>query len=174
MMKRVPCIQESERTLLIVSIIPSLMCPLCQAINTLTPIMIPKNNNKPSISCLVFIIIVSRIHYQNPEGQESKLPVGRRRQKFWYSVRPNGVRSTRGSVRLPIGAFWLDIVCLVSLCLAWTVCLVCKRFRFRNIVCIDSWLKQVWWWLLNSTSLCSPVVSYDEQYGEHEPQYHDA
>ena len=55
MMKRVPCTQESERTLLIVSIIPSLMCPLCQAINTLTPIINTKNNSKPSISCLVFI-----------------------------------------------------------------------------------------------------------------------
>ena len=38
-------------------------------------------------------------------GPEVLVLAERRRQKFWYRDRPNGVRSTRGSVRMPVGAF---------------------------------------------------------------------
>ena len=60
---------------------------------------------------------------------------------FWYRDRPLGVRSTRGSVRMPVGVFDCDMsvlslycvaVCLqcVLVCAFWlcTVCRVCKRF----------------------------------------------
>ena len=38
-------------------------------------------------------------------GPEVLVLAERRRQKFWYRDRPQGVRSTRGSVRMPVGAF---------------------------------------------------------------------
>ena len=60
---------------------------------------------------------------------------------FWYADRPLGVRSTRGSVRMPVGVFDCDMsvwclycvaVCLqcvlVCACCVATVLLVCKRF----------------------------------------------
>ena len=78
MMKRVPCTQESERTLLIVSIILSLMCPLCQAIYTLTAIINTKNNSMPSISCLVLMQVFNGFWYpskspRSPKGGDAKI-----------------------------------------------------------------------------------------------------
>ena len=78
MTKRVPCTQESERTLLIVSIIPSLMCPLCQAINTLTLIIKTNNNTMPSISCLVLMQVFNGFWYsikspRSPKGGDAKI-----------------------------------------------------------------------------------------------------
>ena len=105
MMKRVPCTQVSERRLLIVSIILSLMCPLCQAIKTATLIITTKNNVNASISCLMLIVLFNRMHYQNREGKSPSNPQGGGAKNFWYHIESLGVRSTRGSVRLPIGVF---------------------------------------------------------------------
>ena len=105
MMKRVPCTQVSERRLLIVSIILSLMCPLCQAIKTATLIITTKNNANASISCLMLIVLFNRMHYQNREGKSPSNPQGGGAKNFWYHIESLGVRSTRGSVRLPIGVF---------------------------------------------------------------------
>ena len=105
MMKRVPCTQVSERRLLIVSINLSLMCPLCQAIETLTTIIITKNNSTQSISCLMLIVLFNRMHYQNRWAKSPSNPQGGGAKNFWYAQESLGVRSTRGSVRLPIGVF---------------------------------------------------------------------
>ena len=105
MMKRVPCTQVSERRLLIVSINLSLMCPLCQAIKTATLIITTKNNGNASISCLMLIVLFNRMHYQNREGKSPSNPQGGGAKNFWYHIESLGVRSTRGSVRLPIGVF---------------------------------------------------------------------
>ena len=105
MMKRVPCTQVSERRLLIVSIILSLMCPLCQAIDVLTTIIITKNNSKQSISCLMLIVLFNRMHYQNREGKSQATRRAAAPKIFGMLIESLGVRSTRGSVRLPIGVF---------------------------------------------------------------------
>ena len=104
-MKRVPCTQVSERRLLIVSINLSLMCPLCQAIETLTTVIITNNNMMPSISCLMLIVLFNRMHYQNRWAKSPSNPQGGGAKIFWYHQESLGVRSTRGSVRLPIGVF---------------------------------------------------------------------
>ena len=105
MMKRVPCTQVSERRLPIVSINLSLMCPLCQAIETLTTVIITNNNMMPSISCLMLIVLFNRMHYQNRWAKSPSNPQGGGAKNFWYHQESLGVRSTRGSVRLPIGVF---------------------------------------------------------------------
>ena len=105
MMKRVPCTQVSERRLLIVSINLSLMCPLCQAMTTLTTVMNKNSNPIASISCLMLIVLFNRMHYQNREGKSSKHPKGGGAKNFGMLIESLGVRSTRGSVRLPIGVF---------------------------------------------------------------------
>ena len=105
MMKRVPCTQVSERRLLIVSINLSLMCPLCQAMATLTTVMNKNSNPIASISCLMLIVLFNRMHYQNREGKSPSNPQGGGAKNFWYHIESLGVRSTRGSVRLPIGVF---------------------------------------------------------------------
>ncbi len=129
-MKRVPCTQVSERRLLIVSIILSLMCPLCQAIKTATLIITTKNNAMASISCLMLIVLFNRMHYQNREGKSPSNPQGGGAKNFGTHVESLGVRSTRGSVRLPIGVF----DCLLSyyhICACATsvrlLCLWCAR-----------------------------------------------
>ena len=81
------------------------MCPLCQAIDVLTTIIITKNNSKQSISCLMLIVLFNRMHYQNRKGKSPSNPQGGGAKNFWYHIESLGVRSTRGSVRLPIGVF---------------------------------------------------------------------
>ena len=81
------------------------MCPLCQAIDVLTTIIITKNNSTQSISCLMLIVLFNRMHYQNREGKSPSNPQGGGAKNFWYHIESLGVRSTRGSVRLPIGVF---------------------------------------------------------------------
>ena len=105
MMKRVPCTQVSERRLLIVSINLSLMCPLCQAIKTATLIITTKNNANASISCLMLIVLFNRMHYQNWEGKSPSTRRAAAPKILVQLVESLGVRSTRGSVRLPIGVF---------------------------------------------------------------------
>ena len=105
MMKRVPCTQVSERRLLIVSINLSLMCPLCQAMTTLTTVIITNNNMMPSISCLMLIVLFNRMHYQNREGKSPSTRRAAAPKIFGMLIESLGVRSTRGSVRLPIGVF---------------------------------------------------------------------
>ena len=130
-MKRVPCTQVSERRLPIVSINLSLMCPLCQAMATLTTIIITKNNSIASISCLMLIVLFNRMHYQNRWAKSPSNPQGGGAKNFWYAQESLGVRSTRGSVRLPIGVFdcVLSVYCHhCASCCAVTVFTVCKRF----------------------------------------------
>jgi len=105
MMKRVPCTQVSERRLLIVSINLSLMCPLCQAMTTLTTVMNKNSNPIASISCLMLIVLFNRMHYQNREGKSPSTRRAAAPKILVQLVESLGVRSTRGSVRLPIGVF---------------------------------------------------------------------
>ena len=81
------------------------MCPLCQAIDVLTTIIITKNNSMASISCLMLIVLFNTINYQNREGKSPSNPQGGGAKNFGTPVESLGVRSTRGSVRLPIGVF---------------------------------------------------------------------
>ena len=78
-----------------------------------------------------FIIIVSRIHYQNRRAKSPSNPQGGGAKNFWYHQESLGVRSTRGSVRLPIGVFdsllCITVVYCASVCVV-TVFTVCKRF----------------------------------------------
>ena len=131
MMKRVPCTQVSERRLLIVSINLSLMCPLCQAMATLTTVMNKNSNPIASISCLMLIVLFNRMHYQNREGKSPSTRRAAAPKILVQLVESLGVRSTRGSVRLPIGVFDcpLSVYChhCASVC-AVTVFTVCKRF----------------------------------------------
>ena len=131
MMKRVPCTQVSERRLLIVSINLSLMCPLCQAIKTATVIITMKNNANASISCLMLIVLFNRMHYQNAKGKSPSTRRAAAPKILVQLVESLGVRSTRGSVRLPIGVFdsllCITVVYCASVC-AVTVFMVCKRF----------------------------------------------
>ena len=128
MMKRVPCTQVSERRLLIVSINLSLMCPLCQAIETLTTIIITKNNSIQSISCLMLIVLFNRMHYQNREGKSPSNPQGGGAKNFGMLIESLGVRSTRGSVRLPIGVF--DSL----MCITVIYCAPCPSNRVQEIL----------------------------------------
>ena len=145
MMKRVPCTQVSERRLLIVSINLSLMCPLCQAIETLTTVIITNNNMMPSISCLMLIVLFNRMHYQNRWAKSPSNPQGGGAKNFWYAQESLGVRSTRGSVRLPIGVFdcLLSVYCLSLLStVRLALSIVCKRFW----MCLqfDTWCLLFW------------------------------
>ena len=131
MMKRVPCTQVSERRLLIVSINLSLMCPLCQAMTTLTTVMNKNSNPIASISCLMLIVLFNRMHYQNREGKSPSTRRAAAPKILVQLVESLGVRSTRGSVRLPIGVFdyLLSVYCYhCASCCAVTVSTVCKRF----------------------------------------------
>ena len=130
MMKRVPCTQVSERRLPIVSINLSLMCPLCQAIPTLTTVIITNNNMMPSISCLMLIVLFNRMHYQNRWAKSPSNPQGGGAKNFWYAQESLGVRSTRGSVRLPIGVFdcVLSYHCVYACATSvHLLCLLCAR-----------------------------------------------
>ena len=131
MMKRVPCTQVSERKLLIVSINLSLMCPLCQAMTTLTTVMNKNSNPIASISCLMLIVLFNRMHYQNREGKSQATRRAAAPKIFGMLIESLGVRSTRGSVRLPVGVFdcLLSVYCHhCASCCAVTVFTVCKRF----------------------------------------------
>ena len=157
-MKRVPCTQVSERRLPIVSINLSLMCPLCQAMATLTTIIITKNNSIASISCLMLIVLFNRMHYQNRWAKSPSNPQGGGAKNFWYAQESLGVRSTRGSVRLPIGVFdcVLSVYChhCASVC-AVTVFTVCKRFWTVFII----WTECLLFWQYHLLSIL--VVGYN-------------
>ena len=104
------------------------MCPLCQAIETLTTVIITNNNMMPSISCLMLIVLFNRMHYQNRWAKSPSNPQGGGAKNFWYAQESLGVRSTRGSVRLPIGVF--DSL----LCITVVYCAPCPINRVQEVL----------------------------------------
>ena len=83
------------------------------------------------IYVISLIIIFSKNHYQNRMGKSPSTRRAAAPKIFGILIESLGVRSTRGSVRLPIGVFDC-LLCAYCLSLLFTVrlalCIVCKRF----------------------------------------------
>ena len=84
------------------------------------------------IYVISLIIVVSQIHYQNRNAKRPSNPQGGGAKNFWYAQESLGVRSTRGSVRLPIGVF--DSLLSITV----VHCAPCPINRVQEVLnCID-------------------------------------